>query len=275
MLRSRSARAPSGGGRGAAAERPIPWHAGAFRASPRSHGAMAHAVTSRSSEREPIDAEWLPAQGAWMRSLARDLLGDRGLAEDIVQDACTAALARGPREARASGPRAWLAGVVGNLARRARRREARRGAVEARGARAEAQPSAAELVARMELQRALAEAVLALSEPYRSAVLWRHLENLSAAEIAARQGCTEAAARQRVARGLAILRQALDARHGPRGAWALALTPLAARAPALSLAVPLGSLLMGSKLVLACVASVSLAALAFVTLPSRGASPAG
>src|SRR5262245_19754703 len=137
-----------------------------------------------------VDIEWLLAQDGWMRSLARGLLGDPGRAEDVVQEAYAVALSGGPGAGDRRGARSWLAAVVGNLARRTRGREARRAAVEERGAHDEAQSSAEELVLRMELQRVLAEAVLALEEPYRSAVLLRHVENLGAGEIARRQGCT-------------------------------------------------------------------------------------
>lgn len=220
------------------------------------------------------DVEWLLAQGAWMRSLARGLLGDSALAEDVVQESYAAALTRGPR---ALGPdrerlRPWLAAVVGNLARRARGREALRSAVEERGARAEATEPADDLVARMELQRALAEAVLALDEPYRSAVLLRHVENLGAREIARRQGCTSEVARQRVARGLERLRRTLDRRPGGRSAWAAVLTPLSAPAPLVPSATALGGMLMGSKLIALVLAGASLAVFAFVYGVARGPS---
>ena len=217
------------------------------------------------------DVEWLIAQGAWMRSLARGLLGDGALAEDVVQEAYAAALARGP-DTEGERARPWLAAVVGNLARRMRGREAVRATVEARSARAEAQGSAAELVARMELQRALAEAVLALDEPYRSAVLLRHVEGLGAGEIARRQGCTREAARQRVARGLEALRRALDGRYGERSAWALVLAPLTP-GPVLSSAVTLGGVAMGVKGVGLALAGASVLVFAFVFASERG-SPA-
>jgi RNA polymerase sigma-70 factor (ECF subfamily) len=220
------------------------------------------------------DVEWLLAQGEWMRSLARGLLCDHALAEDVVQESYAAALTRGPR---ALGPdrerlRPWLAAVVGNLARRARGRAAARAAVEERGARAEATEPADELVARMELQRALAEAVLALDEPYRSAVLLRHVENLDARESARRQGCTRAAARQRVARGLERLRQTLDRRPGGRAAWAVVLAPLCAPASLAPSATVLGGMLMGSKLTALVLAGASLVVFAFVYSAARGSS---
>jgi protocatechuate 3,4-dioxygenase beta subunit len=121
----------------------------------------------------------------------------------------------------------------------------------------------------MELQRWLADALLALEEPYRSAVILRHVDGLDSADIARRQGCSPSAARQRITRGLARLRAALDVHHGGRERWMLVLAPLgpgAPLAPGQPATAPLtvgatGGLVLGSKAIL-----VSLAALAAVAL---------
>src|SRR5688572_15101425 len=135
-----------------------------------------------SSKHDPTVEELL-AHAGWMRSLARGIVGDPELAEDVVQDAWVAALDRPPAPRSPAGLRAWLARVVANLARSRRRREGARGAVERQAARAEAVAGELDAVARLELQRELADALLELHEPYRSAVIWRHLDGLGAEEI--------------------------------------------------------------------------------------------
>ena len=92
--------------------------------------------------------EALLANATWVRGLARRLTEDEHLAEDVVQDAYTAALKAPPR-----APRAWLGRVVRNLASTALRRKSRRARREALAARPESTPSTADLVARAELQR--------------------------------------------------------------------------------------------------------------------------
>jgi len=159
-----------------------------------------------------------------VRRLAQRLVGDPSLAEDIAQDAWVAALERRPEARDERGLRDWLARVVRRRASKVRRREAARRDVERAAAQGEAIPGGQELVERMQLQRLLAEAVLTLEEPYRSAVILRHLDGLAPDEIARRQGCTNACARQRVSRGLARLRAELDRRSGgDRSAWCAAL----------------------------------------------------
>lgn len=185
--------------------------------------------------REPTPPSDLPptlasllGDAAWVRALARSLLAGPA-AEDLAQDAWVVALQNPPEQR--GNPRAWFRTVLGRLATRRRSREARRPAIESLAARPEHGSTTGEVreaVERMELQQWLARALLALDEPYRSAVILRHLEGLDARAIAARQDCTPDVARQRVSRGLARLRTALDTTHGDRRAWALLLTPLAA-----------------------------------------------
>jgi RNA polymerase sigma-70 factor (ECF subfamily) len=195
-------------------------------------------------------------QAEHLRALARALVADAGHGDDLAQDAWVAALER-PRAAQESLA-AWLAGALRHLARRTRRRERERPAVERQAAGPEAQEGPEEAVARAELLQRLGAAVLALDEPYRSAVILRHLDQLDPGEIARRQGCTREAARQRIARGLTELRRRLDAEHGARERWCLALAALA-RSPAPAPLPPtltlLGGSLMTSKWLVAPVGS--------------------
>jgi RNA polymerase sigma-70 factor, ECF subfamily len=62
------------------------------------------------------------------------LVGDFAVAEDAVQEACAAALVQWPSAGIPREPRAWLVGVARHKALDYLRREARRGALEARAA---------------------------------------------------------------------------------------------------------------------------------------------
>lgn len=170
----------------------------------------------------------LLADHAWARRLARQLVRDPSLADDLVQEACARALAHPPgRE-----PRAWLGGIVRNLAREFRRERVRRERREAEVAQLEAQPSAADALERLSAQQDVVHAVLALEEPYRSTIVLRFYDELPPRKIAARAGVPVATVKTRLARGLALLRGALDKEHGGDGrAWALALLPLADHGP--------------------------------------------
>ena len=164
----------------------------------------------------------------WARALANSLVRDGSVAEDLVQEACLAALSHVGTGERWRG-RSWLAVVLRNAARALARGQAHRRDRERVAARSEALPSSAELVERMECQRVLAEAVTALDEPIRSTLILRYGDELSAGEIARRQGVDEATVRRRIQRGLERLRADLDRRFGGgeagRRAWASALVP--------------------------------------------------
>ena len=220
-------------------------------------------------------ADELLAQLGWVRSLASSLVADPARADDVAQDATLLALERLPAGARSgSALRAWLAGVTRKLAHGSRRAEARRASREAQAARPEAEGSADEIVERADLHQRLVQAVLALDEPYRSAVLLRHLEGLGAPAIAERTGVTPAAVRQRISRGLAQLREQLDGDLGGRHAWFPTLTGLAAAtapSPAGSVAV-LGATWLSAKLA----AALLVLGAGLVALVSRnGAGPDG
>jgi len=170
-------------------------------------------------------AEALLAHADWVRALARTLVRDPGGADDVAQASWLDVLERPPGDAR--NLRGWLAQVVrsaaGQRARAAARREAREQAV----ARPEALPDTAELVAQAERQREVVGHVLALAEPYRTAVLLRYFLGLEARAIAARQEVPLATVRTRLQRALAQLRERLDREYGDRASWCAALVTLA------------------------------------------------
>jgi len=199
----------------------------------------------------PLDA--LLENATWLRNLARQMLADRGLAEDVVQETWMAALQRPPSE---GSWRPWLASVLRNFARQRVRSENARARREQSVARREVLPSADETVARAELHARLVQAVLALEEPYRSTLLWRYFEGLSAEQIAQRARIEPATVRSRVARARERLRETLKHQNGePPERWLAGVLPLGTRlvevnAGAATLA-GVGGLLMGAKWVAA------------------------
>ena len=159
-----------------------------------------------------------------LRALARGVLGDPHGAEDAVQETWLAVLRHPPRGER-SGP--WLRRVAGNAARRLRRSERARRRREERVARPEAAvPSPEELLLGESARRTLIEAVLALEEPYRSSVALRYLDGLPPRAVAGRLGVPVETVRTRIQRGLALLRERLEAEFGEGSALRARLVPL-------------------------------------------------
>lgn len=164
----------------------------------------------------------------WLTRLAESLVRDAGVARDLSAQA----LERLQPRDDVRDERAFLARVVERLAVRHRRGEARRvrrerAAAEALRSRAGASPAAADVAADLETQRLLLEAVSALREPSREALVLRYYHGMSAAEIARSRGVSPAAARKRLQRATEELRQHLDRTHASREAWIGAIAPLA------------------------------------------------
>lgn len=167
----------------------------------------------------PIDRDFLVEHHAWVFELARRLVGDGADAADVAQDTLTIALTRAvPGERTPTRWRAWLHTVARRVAGGRRRSEVRRALRQARAAAPVEGLDPAALVARRELAACLLDALSSVPEPYRSAVRGRHLEHREYADLARRAGLTEAALRQRVARGLQLLRERLDDPH-ERSGW--------------------------------------------------------
>ena len=228
------------------------------------------------------DLELLASFAPSVQSIARAIVRDGDVAEDVVQDALVVAMEGGTGGAREL--RRWFAGVVRNVARRRVRtdvaRERREGAV----ASGDSAPAAADVVVRTETHRRVVAAVLALPEPYRETLLLRYFDELEPREIAERQGVPGGTVRSRLTRGIELLRTALDAEAGgDRRAWALGLLPLftrtgcragpgavraprrrAARASATGVAATSGALLMAVKSNAVAVTAVVLALLSLI-----------
>ena len=222
--------------------------------------------------------EALLEESAWVRDLARRLIGDPHAAEDAAQEAWLAVVERRMGDARA--PRSWFARVLRNFARMRGRSEAARSGRERSVARPEAgveDPS--ELVARAELQQRVVAAVLRLPEPYRSTVLARSWEGLESEEIARSRGVSASTVRGWHARALALLRTELDRDFGARATWALALVDLArmeTTAGALSATtLGLGGVVMTMAMKWILGAGVAAALAAFFLWNERGDSARG
>jgi RNA polymerase sigma factor (sigma-70 family) len=167
-------------------------------------------------------------ESVWIRQLARRLVADAADRDDAVQEAWIVALRHSPR---ARSLRPWLGGVLRNVTRMDRRADARRRAREAVTDESAAHLTPEQMIERVEMEREVAAALLDVAEPYRSTLLWRYYEDLSAAEIARRCGVPAGTVRWRIKHGLELLRTNLDARFdGDRRRWSLALVPSAVAA---------------------------------------------
>lgn len=163
---------------------------------------------------EPVARQTLLAHEPFLRSLARSLVFDPHRVDDLVQETWLAALRHSPRPG--PGLRAWLAQVLRNAARQLARRERRRACRERAAARPERAVPPQEGV-----RERVVDAVLALDEPFRTAVLLRFFEGLPPREVARRTGVPVETARTRLRRALARLRQRLGETTDDAGSVAL------------------------------------------------------
>jgi len=160
-----------------------------------------------------------------LRALARSLVHGDADADDLLQDTAIAAIEH-PPVADHRPVRAWLAAVLRNHWRmdrrgRSRRQSRERAASLARSEAADDDPTRA--IDRARALERLAAALVALDEPFRTAVVRRYLDGRSAAAIARELGVPAATVRSRLRTGLARLRAALDD-GSPR--WQRAFLPL-------------------------------------------------
>lgn len=223
----------------------------------------------------PLGSDELLAHAGFLRALARGLCSDAARADDLVQDTFVAALERPPAER--GSLRAWLATAARHLASNRARADARRAEREAHAARPERQGPEPSALEQLELSRRLAEAVLELREPYRTAIYLRYHEGLTPQAIAERQGAPLKTVKTRLARALAELRQRMDERAQGRGTWMPALLALAwPRGSQAAFGLPLAAGLAGGlavkKLALA-IAVVALIAVTFRVVVLELAAP--
>jgi RNA polymerase sigma-70 factor (ECF subfamily) len=146
-----------------------------------------------------------------LRRVARALVQDQEESEEALQATCLAALERAP------GPPslAWLRRVLRSRALDSMRRRGVRSEQAFERPIESVAPSAAEIAQRLELHRALVEAVSALREPYRRVVWLRYFEGLGPSAIAVELGLPVKTVKTRLGRALRELRRRLDRRFGP------------------------------------------------------------
>lgn len=160
-------------------------------------------------------------------TIAVRLLGDPADAEEVAQDALVRAYRAmcgyEPTRIAELRLRPWLASITVNLARNKRRRQADRQPAASLEPIADAgfdprDDGAADphaVTAARESARELAVLLLRLPEPLRAAVVLRHVDGLSIAEIAAALGRPEGTIKAHVSRGLARLRAELSVPTDP------------------------------------------------------------
>lgn len=178
------------------------------------------------STAEPIRPDDLLTHAAALRRLACALLEDRGLAEDVVQDAFVTALESPPRQGGAF--RSWLRTVVRRKALDTQTAGRRRKQREHVVARSEAEDVPSSTASTLATRRDVVDAVAALPEPYRTTICQRYFEDLSPRDIAAREHVPVKTIKTRLWRGLEMLRRRFDVKHGDRSTWTLALLPVTA-----------------------------------------------
>ena len=159
-------------------------------------------------------------------SIALRLLGDARDAEEVAQDALVRAFRAMhdyPRERVASlRLRPWLASIAVNLARNRRRRHDDRqppSSIEPMldagfDPPTDARTAPATAADRRETQRELAAALLRLTPVVRTAIVLRHIDGLSVAEVAEALDRPEGTVKAQVHRGLRELRLILEASPG-------------------------------------------------------------
>lgn len=153
----------------------------------------------------------------FVRALAYGVLGRDDLSDDALQEAYLVAL-RHPG-APPNRLRSWLGSIGRRRAIDLHRREVTRRRHETAALSAHDASPTDVLAERADVGRRMAEAVLGLEAPYRDVLLLRYYEGLVPRGIAARLSVPVETVRTRVKRGLARLREVLDADGRGRERW--------------------------------------------------------
>ncbi len=171
-------------------------------------------------------AENLLAEVGWIRKIAGALARNDPDADDLTHDTWVALLRAPPSSNRPARP--WLRRVLQNTWSnqvRSRHRTWRRDLDHAQDHSATAS-SPEDLLAGIELQKALATLILNLEEPFRRTVLLRYYKGLSSKQIASEMDVPCGTVRSRLKTALDAIRTGLDQRYpGGRNAWLAALAP--------------------------------------------------
>lgn len=152
---------------------------------------------------------------AMVCSLAYSACGNLSRSEDLAQDTFVAAWQKLGELREPSKLRAWLCGIVRNLAANAARREQRRGGpaesldLVAEQATAEADPAAHAVT--HEEETLLWRSLAGLPETYREPMVLFYRQGQSVAEVANSLELSEEAIKQRLSRGRTMLREEMTA----------------------------------------------------------------
>ncbi|HEY3807788.1 MAG TPA: sigma-70 family RNA polymerase sigma factor [Kofleriaceae bacterium] len=166
------------------------------------------------------------AEMEWVRRLAGSLARDEIAADEVAQETWLVASERAPDDELPLRP--WLARVVHNLVRMRHRRASRRDARERAAPIVAESPTPHDLLERVEAQRAIADEVIALAEPYREVVLLHYVEGVPTNAIARRLDVPPGTVRRRLKVARDQLRERL--RRGDRIALVLLLAVARSRA---------------------------------------------
>jgi RNA polymerase sigma factor (sigma-70 family) len=148
--------------------------------------------------------ERLLAQRDFVVAVARAVLADASLAEDVAQQTLLTAWS-----ARIDASRQWLATVARRLASNARRGDVRRERRERATFGPTEGPSPQRILELEDERKRLVAAVLELAEPLRTTVLLRFYDDLPPRAIAAKQGVPVETIRTRLKRAQELLRERL------------------------------------------------------------------
>lgn len=176
------------------------------------------------------DTSQLLAERAWLERVAYGLVRNESEAKDVTQATLLRALESGPTSGQVG--RGWLAKVATNVVRMnyrsGTRRQVRERSIDssAEVASKSSAPTVVEGIHQEQTTTLLRDAVSRLSEPWRSSVKLRYLDELTIAEVAEMQGVAVGTADSRIREGLRRLRVDLDANSdGDARPWLLALCP--------------------------------------------------
>ncbi len=176
--------------------------------------------------------EQLLEHEGFLRALARRLLRDAARADDLVQETWLVALRSSKRPDEVK--RAWLAGILKNLARRSVRTDVRRTRREKLVARRDLEPATDDIADERQVRRRLAALVLGLPERYREPILLRYYDGYTSQRIAEELNVGASTVRTRLQRGLARIRAQLAENgngNGDRNGGLLSLLPIALTVP--------------------------------------------
>lgn len=174
-----------------------------------------------------LDPQQMLEDAIWIHSLATAIARNPAEADDLSQATHLALLERPPEGIQ--NPKAWLFGLMRNLAGKLRMKEGMQARLAFRPQGLDAEENPEEVVDRAETRKAVLEAVLSLRDPYRSAILMRYYDGYSSAEIARRLELAPATVRSHVRRGLELLREGMKRRVGP--GWRASCLALMGRPP--------------------------------------------